>query len=260
MRYLLLMTSSILLHISICAQEEVITPKLLDRSILSGVGLKKIDLKDDPDKDFYQRNLFWGKDLGVFVVSTENWVNKNKNYPFDEFVYMYHGEAVITPDNAPSKVFHSGDYFFAPKGSNGNWEIRGGDFLHYELSVITTKRADSSKISNTLEHQLFDRSTLSGTAITVDKNGLFEKTLQEGLELTISLHAEQPREITIATPLQEQMIQILSGQLTLTDKANKTQIFYSGDFLIIPYGFTGNWKSEGHGLLKYIRVEKTQVK
>ena len=31
-------------------------PLLLDRSVLSGVGLQKIDLKDEPEKDFYQKN------------------------------------------------------------------------------------------------------------------------------------------------------------------------------------------------------------
>ncbi len=257
MRYLIVMLLSMLFSFSTHAQEKIITPQLLDKSVLSGVGLKKIDLKDEPTKEFYQRNLFWGKDLGVFVVSTENWVNKNKNYPFDEFVYMYHGEAVVTPDNAPSKVFHSGDYFFAPKGSNGNWEIRGGEFLHYELSVITTKRADSTKISKTLEHQLFDRAILSGTAIALNSDGLFEKILQRGLELSISLHAEKPREIKITNPLQEQLIHILSGQLSLTDEANNKKVFYSGDFLIIPSGFTGSWQSEGHGLLKYMSVVKT---
>ena len=34
-------------------------------------------------------------------------------------------------------------------------------------------------------------------------------------------------------------------------------IFYTGDFFIMPKGLQGNWTSEGHGLVKYLIVEKT---
>ena len=33
-------------------------PLLLDKSVLSGVGLKKIDFKEEPEKQFYQKRLY----------------------------------------------------------------------------------------------------------------------------------------------------------------------------------------------------------
>ncbi|MEM8523476.1 MAG: cupin domain-containing protein [Bacteroidota bacterium] len=239
------------------ADEDILQPILLDKSVLSGVGLKKIDLKNEPEKDFYQKRLYRGEDISIYVVSTETWNNKMENFPFDEFIYMFHGEAVVKPENGKTQLFQSGDYFFAPKGYTGEWEIRAGDYLHYELSVIATKRSDSTTIQKDATHQLFDRSTLSGAAITLDENGQFAEVLEKGAELTIQLNAELPKEASVNESSKEQLIHVLSGQITIISQDNTEQIFYAGDFFVLPESFTGKWKSEGHGLVKYLIVEKT---
>jgi len=152
------------------AQESKINVKPidLDKSTLSGVGLEKIEIKNEPEKDFYQTRLFWGKEIGVFVVGTETWTNKVNNYPFDEFIYMYNGEAIVTPTEGDSQIFYSGDYFFAPKGFRGEWVVRGTNQIHYELSVITTARADSSEIIKNSHHRRFEHANLSGNSIVLN--------------------------------------------------------------------------------------------
>lgn len=237
--------------------ENIIRPILLDKSVLSGVGLQKIEQKNEPEKDFYQRRLYRGLDISIYVVSTETWNNKMDNFPFDEFIYMYHGEAIIKPQSGQAQHFYTGDYFFAPKGYTGEWQIQAGSNLHYELSVIATGRADTSVVSTNPSHQLFSRSTLSGAHIDLDEQDEFSEILKEGVELTIGLKAEKPSSKIIDNPAKEMIIQVLSGQITIEDKVGEAQVFYSGDFLIIPTGFTGKWNSEGHGLIKYLTVEKT---
>jgi len=219
-------------YITLNAQESKnkLQPIHLDKSVLSGVGLEKIDLKDEPEKDFYQKRLYWGKDLGVFVVGTETWNNKIKNYSFDEFIYMYHGEAMVKPQIGSSQVFYSGDYFFAPKGFKGEWEIRAGNYLHYELSVITTKRADSSRVKENPKHLLFSKSKLSGNNIRLDSNGNYEEILQKGAELTVKLKGEAPSERTINISDNEQLVQILSGLVKIRDSQGEEHQFYTGDF------------------------------
>ena len=247
----------LLLQINIAQTEaiKVIKPLLLDKSVLSGVGLKKIDIAKEPEKQFYQKQLYRGEDISVYVVSTGSWVNKMDKFPFDEFVYMYHGEALVTPKDGTSTLFHTGDSFFAARGFTGEWEIKAGDHLHYELSVIATKRAD--KFSEDLHHQLFDKAKLSGTTITFDEDGIFEEVLRKGIELTVKLRAEKLGEQIIDQPSKEKMIQVLSGQISLLDKAGDVQVFYAGDFFVLPKGFVGEMKKEGHGLVKYLVVEKT---
>ena len=234
-----------------------VIPIKLDKSALSGVGLEKIDIKGEPEKDFYQKNLYKGEDLSVYIVSTESWVNKMENFPFDEFVYMYHGQAKITPIKGPTQTFYTGEYFFAPKGYTGDWEIISGKNLHYEFSVISTRRAEKplDKVDN--HHQLFDKALISGVDISLDTAGLYSKILQEGAELTICIKAEAPVVKNIVTPSKESVLHLLSGQITLTDQNKNVHLYQSGDFIIIPKGFMGEWLSEGHGLIKYLTIERS---
>ncbi|MEL6390103.1 MAG: cupin domain-containing protein [Bacteroidota bacterium] len=248
----------LLVHVAVTGQDvEIIKPILLDRSVLSGLGLKKIEIKNEPEKDFYQKRLYRGDDLSVYVVSTETWINEMDNFPFDEFVHMYHGEAVVTPEQGSAQLFYSGDSFFAPRGFTGNWEIRAGDYLHYELSVIASQRADPENVSQNGRHLLFDRSTLSGAHIKLDEQGRYSELLHAGVELTFRLEAESPQEVKIVKPNKERMIQVLSGLLTLTDLSGDSVIGNSGDFIMVPAGFTGTWKSEGHSIIKYLSIERT---
>ncbi len=241
------------------ASRKIIKPILVDRATLSGVGLKKIDLKDEPEKDFYQKNIFWGKDLGVFVVSTETWNTKIEDYAFDEFIYMYNGEAVVRPTVGNSEVFYSGDYFFAPKGFKGEWEVKGNNNIHYELSVITTERADSTIELKNTNHVLFSKSILSGNSIVLNDYGLYETVLQKGVELTVKLKGEKPGSYAIAGQSKDVVVHLLAGQVKIVDSAETEYIYYSGDFFILPKNFTGNWTSDGHHLVKYLTVEKTRV-
>lgn len=237
-------------------QGDSIIPIPLDKSALSGVGLKKIDLKNEPEKDFYQKRLYQGDDISIYVVSTETWNNDFKNFWFDEFVYMFHGEAIVKPQKGRTQLFQSGDYFFAPKGYTGEWEIRAGNNLHYELSVISTKRADSTIISESINHKLFEKAVLSGAHIVLDENGMYAEVLKKGLELTITLRAEKPSEYKMKNS-KEVLVQLLSGQVKIKTPYGGESIFYTRDFFVIPKNLEGIWESEGHGLIKYLTIEKT---
>ena len=247
--------------ISVAGAQEIkeeVKPIGLDKSVLSGVGLEKIALKDEPKKEFYQKNLFWGKELGVFVVGTESWVNTTTNYPFDEFIYMYNGEAIVKPVVGTSQIFYSGDYFFAPKGFNGDWEIKGNNQIHYELSVITTTRTDSTKTRRNPSHILFEKSKLSGNGIILNEGGYYEQVLQKGAELTVRLIGEKIGKRPLAKTIKEQLIHILAGQIQITDAKASVHTYYAGDFFVLPKGLAGTWSTDGHKLVKYLSVEKTK--
>ncbi|MEM8509444.1 MAG: cupin domain-containing protein [Bacteroidota bacterium] len=241
------------------AQEpkENTTPVSLDRSVLSGVGLEKIDIKDEPEKDFYQKRLYWGKELGVFVVGTETWTNTISNYPFDEFIYMYNGEAIVKPNAGAAQIFYSGDYFFAPKGYQGEWEVKGNNQIHYELSVITTTRADSSKTIENSRHRRFEKSRLSGNSILLNDKGYYEEVLQQGAELTVKLIGEKTGTRSFGETTKEQVVHILSGQIEITTANADVFTYYSGDFFVVPRSLAGVWKNDGHHLVKYLTIEKT---
>ncbi len=237
--------------------QEIVAPILLNKAVLSGIGLQKIDLKNEPEKDFYQKNLYRGPELSVYVVSTANWTNEMKDFPFDEYVYMLHGEAVIQPEHGPAEIFQSHEHFFAPKGYNGTWQIRGGNHLHYELSVIATQRAEASDQTYDHQHKRLNLGSTSGTQITPDQEGYYQEVLATGPELTVSIIAERPQTRQVAPIDQEQLIHILSGMITIKLADESEHDFYTGDFVMLPDGMNAQWTSKGHGLLKYLRISKT---
>lgn len=236
--------------------EQTISPILIDKSVLSGIGLKQIQLDHEPDRAFFQKNLYRGEDLSVYVVSSQSWLGKMENFSIDEYIYMLNGKARVKPEGGEDRFFQTGDHFFATKGYTGEWEIIAGNQYHYELSVITTQRAPEVKISKTQLPQLLDKNKLSGTEIDLS-SGNYEAELFQGDELTILLKGESPRNVLLETPSEEQVIAVLSGQLTLRDSQNQSYTFHTGDFLILPKGFQGEWISEGHGMLKYLTIQKS---
>lgn len=235
---------------------EVIKPILIDKSSLSGLGLKKVERKDQPGRDFFQKSVFRGKDLSVFIVSSQSWTAPVNNFPIDEYVYMLNGNARVKDSSGNTYFFNSFDHFFAPKGLKGEWEIMAGDSYHYELSVISTQRSPTGTISSKLSPHLLDRNLLSGSEIDFNRKGVYEELLVSGDELRISIKAERLMETRIDNPSKEQVICLLSGQVTIKDSGGDFHTFFSGDFFILPQGFIGVWRSEGHGMTKYLRIEK----
>lgn len=236
---------------------EIIEPILLDKEALSGIGLQKVDLKDEPDRDFFQRRLYRGEDISIYVVSSESWKTTFSNFSFDEFVYILNGMAKVKIEGGKEQTFNSQEFFSIPKGYTGSWEVIAGSNYHYELSVITTKRAslkDTTKIKNP---NLFNKVKVSGVDIHFSENEQYEDILFEGDELKISIKAEKPRKLNSIKLQKDQLICILSGQVLIKGFSGNEQMFYTGDFLVLPKGFKGSWESNGHGLFKSIVVEQS---
>lgn len=234
-----------------------IKPIPLDKAVLSGQGLKQVPLKHEPERTFFQRNLYRGKDLSVYVVSSQSWKGKMDNFSIDEYVFILNGKARSKPENGSDRYFHTGEHFAIPKGYTGEWEIMAGDQYHYELSVITTSRAPEAIVSKKLLPAPLDKDKLSGVGIKLDEEGLYSETLFKGDELHMILHGQTPREEAVTEPSKERLIAVLSGQINLEDSKGETYIFYTGDYFLIPAGFTGAWESQGHGLVKYLSIEKS---
>jgi uncharacterized cupin superfamily protein len=81
------------------------------------------------------RELYQG-DLSVQLYESKDELVKLVHQPYDEFVYVIRGEAVLTPEGRAPRVFAPGEFFLVPKGFTGTWESRH-DFR--ELIVIERK-------------------------------------------------------------------------------------------------------------------------
>lgn len=236
--------------------QNILKPILLDKSTLSGIGLDKVSLNAEPEREFFQKRLLRGDDISVYVVSSQSWTTRMDNFAIDEVVFMLNGKALITPDQGQKMEFQSNEFFFIPKGYTGKWQIQANDSYHYELSVISTQRAPKPDPNKTLP-ELLDKDAISGVQIALDASGDYKKVLAKGNELTVSLNAEKPKEIKFSEPAKERLIYVLSGQVVITDNEDSEYTFHTGDFFVLPKGFIGKWNSQGHGLFKSLVVEKT---
>jgi len=246
------------------AKEEkpIIKPLLLDKATLSGLNLKSVTNQSQPERRLFQKNLYRGPEISVYVVSSETAEADWDNYGIDEFIYVLNGRARLRPRNGKERFYYPGDFFFAPKGYTGEWETQGGTEFYHELSVIATQRP-KEKVDSLQQPYLVDKMKLAGRGITPIEQGeneAYKDVLLEGAELDIHLEGELETTKNITTPLKEQLIYIVSGTLNLTPTGGEIQTFYTGDFLVLPTGFTGKWESKGHRLFRSLRVYKADNK
>lgn len=81
------------------------------------------------------RDLYTGQFV-VQIYEGADGIVKVADYPYDEFVHVLHGEAILTPEGGEPQRFVAGDFFIVPKGFTGTWEGRNG---FRELILMETK-------------------------------------------------------------------------------------------------------------------------
>jgi uncharacterized cupin superfamily protein len=97
------------------------------RTLVSGVESHRFDA------------LFAGQ-LVVSIYDADDGLLKIVDYPFDEFVHVLHGRAILTAEGAASQTFEAGDTFVVPKGFTGTWEMQDN---FRELIVIEKAANDA---------------------------------------------------------------------------------------------------------------------
>jgi len=83
------------------------------------------------------RNVVWyaGEDIITCVYEADDGTVAFTDLPYDEHVHILNGEAVLTSVDGRVDTYGTGDWFVAPKGWSGSWEMRGG---YRELIVFHT--------------------------------------------------------------------------------------------------------------------------
>ena len=235
-------------------KDDIIRPLLLDKMVLSGIGLDTVKLKNEPNRDFFQKRLYGGREISVYVVSSQTWKSEFEGFWFDEFICIIDGQAKVI-HNQDSSFFSAKEFIFAPKGFKGSWEVQAGDTHHFELSVITNRR--SPKSSKDQKPFVLDIEKISSLNKRFQKVGRVEEILAKGEELEIKLISEFPSSSMTKAPITEQMINVLSGIIQLTDTDGREHIFYTGEYFVIPKEYQGTWSSNGHGMVKYLSIQKS---
>ncbi len=260
MKTTILFCIALLCFLTVRAQEENQVPKPfpIDEKYLSGLDIPKFELKAHPEREYFQKRLYRGSELTVFILSSETADNAFESFPLEEFVYFLNGRADVTPKNEAQISFYPNDYIFVPKGFAGKSTNNGGNTYHLELSVISNRRTDSTQLSKPQKPFVLDKELLAGIGLTQISETLYRDELYSGVELQIITESEEATEKQISNSPKEQFIQVLNGKVTLTPTGAAPQTFYAGDFFILPKGFNGLWQSEGANLCRTLRVMQVE--
>ena len=245
---------SFLFSLTAFCQGGSIYPFQINEELLSGLNIPQLELKAHPEREYFQRRIYKGEELSVYILSSETALNEINDFPIDEFVYYLNGRADIATKKGELLQFWAGDYLFVPKGFSGSWTNNGGPKYHLELSVISNQRADSTQLSTAQKPFLLDRSLLSGLGLTQVDSTHYRDLIYDGVELEIWTESEETNTKEILSYPREEFIHVLNGKLTLTTENSVTIEFVQGDFFILPQGFRGTWKAEGQNLLRLLKV------
>ena len=253
-KVLMIWSIGLLLVQGTIAQENVkksIAIHKISKELLAGEGLDYIKHKE-PDKTVYQKKVYDGETFAIFMVAIgTNITNKFESFPLEEFIFWKNGKAIVTPDEEKPFEVQSGDYFIQAKGFKGSWNFVDIGGVHLELSLIAKNRAESPKKSPILQAIVIDRNLISG----VHNSKKDVDVIYQGAEVNLKLIRTKEKVLNGTTP--ERLIHILNGVVTITDDTTqKGQVFYPGDFFIIPNGFKGSWHSDSLQDLRMFEVSR----
>ncbi|MEL6341220.1 MAG: cupin domain-containing protein [Myxococcota bacterium] len=226
-------------------------PFKVDQRHMSGLDLPKRDLKLHPGKEFYQRRIYHGEDLSVFVLGGETIRNVQKDFPMDEFIIYLNGYADIAAAGRSFRLL-AGDYAVGPKGWAGTWTNHGVPRFNLELSVISTIRSPQPGTAKAPFR--LDRQALAGVRRQGHASSPFSQVLYEGPEIKVSLAIQPPTSRRIEGSSAETFFHILSGSVTIKAIGSPPKHFYVGDNFVLPSGFAGDWTVEGSNGARFISV------
>ncbi len=240
---------------AVTAQNEIITPILLDKSTLSGLNLEPVTAPwAPPERELFSKVVYEGKYFDVTVMAGNTAKTRFDSYDVDEFVYVLNGQATLTADDGVPQTFHTGDFFVVPKGFEGEWHSQGNRYFQ-ELIVIMKERSEGVGDGSTRPF-LIDKTKFSGLdipQITWASNPdreVYREVLYDGTELDVAIVAGASAKTTFTEGMSEEFVYVVNGTATLTPTGGETQVFYSGDFFVVPEGFIGTWESTGNHLYR----------
>ncbi len=104
-----------------------------------------------------------------------------------------------------------------------------------------------------IEPVLLDKATLSGLSLeatdaefaTPDRE-LFSRVVYSGKKFDVTLMAGNTGRARFEDYPVDEFVYVVNGQATLTTDDGVSQTSHTGDFFMVPKGFTGEWHSQGN--------------
>lgn len=228
----------------------------------AGVGLTKMDLDpNDFQSDLPEQNwhLYYEDEalgLTVGVWTTTSMQEAFGPYPGDEFMCILEGQVAIVGEDGTDKLIKKGETFCVKNGAAVSWKQVG--FLRKFFIAYAPPEQNKPKTSS-LETGVFKlkEENLSAKLTALDSVFPFEidGTLPTQKDAPIFMNENENMHVGMweSTAFESLMkpfpcnefVQLLDGEITITEQSGTRHTFGSGDVFFIPAGTICSWKTNG---------------
>jgi hypothetical protein len=127
--------------LALTAESKVIAPIRLNRESIAGLEIPAIPWAEK-DRLGHELKLYASDEISVSVFESTPKDPRHPNptvtdiridYPWDQFVMVLSGKAVLTDTAGHAQTFVTGDAFVVPRGFKGSWADYG---VYRELIVV----------------------------------------------------------------------------------------------------------------------------
>lgn len=226
------------------------------------VGLTKMSLDPEdfqselPDQNWHLFFVDEALGLTVGVWTTTSMQESFGPYPGDEFMCILEGQAAIVGEDGTEKLIKEGETFCVKNGAAVSWKQDGflrKFFITYAPSAQTTPETSSLETGVFVlrEENLNNKLEILETVFPFEIDGT--QPIQKDSPIFVNekenMHVgmwESTQFESLMKPFPcNEFVQLLDGEITITEQSGISHTFRSGDVFFIPAGTVCSWKTNG---------------
>ena len=225
----------------------------------AATGLSKMEL-DPADFQGELPEQFWhvyheDEAIGLFVGvwTTTSMQESFGPYPGNEFMYLLEGQVAMLDENDQATIIEQGETFCVRNGIPTSWKQVGSARKFFVIyappnAVEPVLSPDEKGISILRPDELASRLTLLETTAPFEIDG--QKPEQRDAmafssddeKMVAGMWDSTPFESTMAPFPCHEFVQLLKGNISITEENGQTSSFSPGDVFFIPQGTVCSWK------------------
>lgn len=244
----------------------------LEKDGPAGTSLQKLVLNPEdfqsglPEQYWHIYHENMAINLIVGVWTTTSMQEKFGPYPGDEFMCILDGQVEMINHEGGKTLIKEGQTFCVRNGVPISWKQNG--FLKKFFISYSPNDAEAANLSTDAKGVfILDQDELGEKLQNIEMHfpfvidGVFptQKNTTLFVNDTKNMHVGMWQSTPFQTVMQafpcNEFVQVLAGEITITEQAGKTHEFSSGDVFFVPQGTICSWQFKGDVKKFYCRMD-----
>lgn len=242
-----------------------------------GTGLSKMQLdpadfqSDLPEQYMHAYYMDESAGLTVGVWTTTSMQEALVPYPGDEFMYLVEGQVVLVDGEGKETLIKQGETFCTRNAIPVSWRQVG--FLRKFYMTYADPKAPTPDIKSADGGvMVLDAASLEKEMTILDTTEPFQISADAPIQRDTNRFTNDTGNMFVgmwdSTPFESEMkpfpchelVQMLEGEVTITEGDGTTNTFKSGDVFFVPMGTVCSWKVTGYIRKFYSILDPSAVK